>query len=243
MTLDAHTGAVLAMVGGRNYHKSQFNLATQGERQPGSSFKPFVLATALKSGISPATTFVSRPVTIDAGGRIWNVSNYESAYNGTIDLRQAIAYSDNSVFAQLTNVVGPQNVAATAKALGIATPLNGYFAIGLGAEPATPLDMARAYAAFANGGWRMDGAIFGNEPRASTCLRDDDGNCKKANAYVAAARARGLAGGSDRRPPAGRRHLRHRQGGADPRLSPSPARPARRRTTATRGSSATRPTS
>ena len=125
VTLDAHTGAVLAMVGGRNYHQSQFNLATQGERQPGSSFKPFVLAAALKSGISPATTLVSQPVTIDAGGRLWKVNNYEGDYIGTIDLRQAIAYSDNSVFAQLTNIVGPANVAATAKALGIATPLNG----------------------------------------------------------------------------------------------------------------------
>jgi penicillin-binding protein 1A len=185
VAIDAHTGAVLAMIGGRNYHKSQFNLATQGERQPGSSFKPFVLAAALKSGIAPSTTFVSKPITIDAGGRLWNVSNYESAYNGTIDLRQAIAYSDNSVFAQLTKVVGPANVAATARALGVGTPLNGYFSIGLGGEAATPLDMARAYAAFANGGYRMDGAIFENEPRVVSCLEDDQGDCKKDNGFVA----------------------------------------------------------
>ena len=74
------------MVGGRNYHRSQFNLATQGERQPGSAFKPFVLATALQSGIAPSTTFVSHPVTIDAGGRLWHVNNYEGDYLGTIDL-------------------------------------------------------------------------------------------------------------------------------------------------------------
>jgi penicillin-binding protein 1A len=177
------TGAVLAMVGGRNYHQSQFNLATQGERQPGSSFKPFVLAAALRSGISPATTFVSEPVTIDAGGRLWHVDNYESAYNGTIDLRHAIAYSDNSVFAQLTNVVGPQNVARIATALGIGTPLAGYFSIGLGGESATPLDMARAYAAFANGGSRVDGGIFGDEPRVVECLENADGDCTKDN-YV-----------------------------------------------------------
>ena len=179
VSIDANTGAVLAMVGGRNYHKSQFNLATQGERQPGSSFKPFVLAAALESVISPATTLESRPVTIDAGGRLWQVSNYEGDYNGTIDLRQAIAYSDNSVFAQLTNIVGPQNVADTAKELGIGTSLNPYFAIGLGAEPATPLDMARAYSAFANGGYRIDGALFGNEPRVVACLMDEDASCKK----------------------------------------------------------------
>jgi len=184
VTLDARTGAVLAMVGGRNYHRSQFNLATQGERQPGSSFKPFVLATALKSGISPATTFVSKPVTIDAGGRQWQVNNYESDYNGTIDLRSAMAYSDNSVFAQLTDVVGPANVAATAKQLGVETPLNGYFSIGLGGESATPLDMARAYATFANRGYRIDGAIFENEPRVVACMEDDKGTCKKDNATV-----------------------------------------------------------
>jgi penicillin-binding protein 1A len=185
VSLDAQTGAVLAMVGGRNYHRSQFNLATQGERQPGSSFKPFVLATALKSGIAPSTTFVSKPVTIDAGGRQWHVNNYESDYNGTIDLRQAIAYSDNSIFAQLTSIVGPQNVATLSKALGIGTALNGYFAIGLGAEPATPLDMARAYAAFANGGYRVDGKIFGNEPRVVDCLMDDEGNCRESNSIQA----------------------------------------------------------
>jgi penicillin-binding protein 1A len=185
VSLDAHTGAVLAMIGGRNYRKSQFNLATQGERQPGSSFKPFVLAAALESGISPSTTLVSRPVTIDAGGRLWNVNNYEGAYNGTIDLRQAIAYSDNSVFAQLTNIVGPQHVATVAKELGIGTQLQPYFAIGLGAEAATPLDMARAYAGFANGGYRIDGALFGNEPRVVECLEDAEGNCRKDNSIDA----------------------------------------------------------
>src|SRR5205814_9551455 len=137
-------------------HQSQFNLATQGERQPGSSFKPFVLATALKAGIAPSTTLVSHPVTIDAGGRLWRVENYEGEYLGPIDLTQAIAYSDNSVFAQLTSIVGPGNVAATARALGITTPLQPYFAIGLGAEPATPLEMARAFATLANGGKRID---------------------------------------------------------------------------------------
>src|SRR5439155_15179307 len=74
VSMDVHSGAVLAMVGGANYHRNQFNLATQGERQPGSSFKPFVLATALKLGIAPSTTFVSKPVTINADGRLWQVN-------------------------------------------------------------------------------------------------------------------------------------------------------------------------
>jgi membrane peptidoglycan carboxypeptidase len=185
VAVDAQTGSVLAMVGGRNYHRSQFNLATQGERQPGSSFKPLVLAAALEEGIAPSTTLVSHPVTIDTGGRLWEVNNYESQYAGTIDLTQAIALSDNSVFAQLTNIIGPARVVRAAKALGITTPLKPYFAIGLGAEPATPLEMARAFSAFANGGSRIDGSIFGNEPRAVECLMKAHGTaCSQQNSVV-----------------------------------------------------------
>jgi penicillin-binding protein 1A len=173
VTLDAHTGEVLAMVGGANYHHSQFNLATQGERQPGSAFKPFVLATALRQNVSPASVLTSKKhVTINAGGRLWQVNNYEGEALGPIDLSQAIAYSDNSVFSQLTALVGPQNVATTAKDLGITTPLQGYFAIGLGAEPATPIEMARAYTSFADGGSRIDGSIFGNTPLAVKTIKD-----------------------------------------------------------------------
>jgi penicillin-binding protein 1A len=170
VALDPHTGAVLAMVGGRNYHKSQFNLATQGERQPGSAFKPFVLASALKEGIAPATTLVSKPISIFIGNKLWNVNNYESEYQGPINLWQAIATSDNSVFAQLTNIVGPSTVAQIAKSMGITTPLQPYFAIGLGADPATPLEMARAYATLADGGYRLDDSLNGNEPRAIGCI-------------------------------------------------------------------------
>jgi penicillin-binding protein 1A len=175
VAIDPHTGAVLAMVGGRNFHVSQFNLAAQGERQPGSSFKPFVLATALSQGISPVTTLTSHPVTINAGGRVWNVHNFEGDDLGPIDLWKAIAYSDNTVFAQLTNLVGPGNVATMSQKLGITTPLQPYFAIGLGAEPATPLEMARAYATLDNGGQRVDGSLKGitDEPRAIQCLHYD----------------------------------------------------------------------
>ncbi len=184
VVLDAQKGSVLAMVGGANYHKSQFNLATQGERQPGSSFKPFVLATALKEGIAPSSILTSsKHVTINADGRLWQVNNFEGEALGPIDLNKAIAYSDNSVFSQLTALVGPRAVAHTAGELGIPN-LKGYFAIGLGAEPATPLDMARAYTAFADGGNRIDGSIFGNTPRAVDCLTDTKGVCIEQNAPV-----------------------------------------------------------
>jgi penicillin-binding protein 1A len=178
VVLDAHTGAVYAMVGGENYHKNQFNLATQGERQPGSSFKPIVLATALKDNVAPSSVLTSAPVTINADGRLWKVNNYEGEYLGPIDLAKAIAYSDNSVFSQLTAILGPRNVRDVAKELGMTTPLRGYFAIGLGAEPATPLELARAYTTFADGGNRIDGSIFRNEPRVVTEIGETGKNNK-----------------------------------------------------------------
>src|SRR5439155_13817939 len=187
VAIDPHNGAVVAMIGGHNYHQSQFNLATQGERQPGSAFKPFVLATALKENISPQSILTSsKHVTINVGDRLWRVNNYEGEALGPINLSTAITVSDNSVFSQLTALVGPRKVAQTAHDLGITTPLQGYFAIGLGAEPATPLEMARAYASFANGGFRIDGSIFGDEPRAVECLLEPRGTtCAKDNKVVA----------------------------------------------------------
>jgi len=166
VAIDPRKGDVLAMVGGSNYRESQFNLAVQGERQPGSAFKPFVLAAALDEGISPATHFVSHPVVIPLGDRLWQVDNYEGEYLGSIDLESATIHSDNSVYAQLTQIVGPQNVARIARNAGIRSKLNSYFAIGLGAEAANPLEMARAFATFADGGQRIDGSILGNVPRA-----------------------------------------------------------------------------
>jgi penicillin-binding protein 1A len=165
VALDPRNGRVLAMVGGQNYRESQFNLAVQGERQPGSSFKPFVLATALDQGISPSTTLESRPVMISLGDRNWYVHNYEGSNLGWIDLASATTYSDNTVYAQLTRIVQPRKVAETARMLGITRHLNPYFAIGLGADPVSPLEMARAFAAFANGGKRIDGSLFKNRPR------------------------------------------------------------------------------
>jgi penicillin-binding protein 1A len=177
------TGAVLAMVGG-NIRKSQFNLAVQGERQPGSSFKPFVLAAALKQGISPATIFTSHPVLISLGDRYWSVHNYEGEYLGPITLATATAKSDNSVFAQLTQLVGPKSVASAAHELGITSKLNDYFAIGLGGEAVNPLEMARAYGSFADGGWRIDGSVFGDHARAVTVVRNKNGKIVDVNRPV-----------------------------------------------------------
>ena len=165
VAIDPRTGAVKAMFGGRNFRESQFNLAAQAERQPGSSFKPIVLATAMREGISPLTEIESKKVSIDAGDRVWTVTNYDHTYLGRVSLRTAIVSSDNSVYAQLTDIVGPKPIVQTAHALGIKSPLDAYFSIGLGSEAVNPLDMARAYATLANGGRRIDSSLFGDEPR------------------------------------------------------------------------------
>jgi penicillin-binding protein 1A len=183
VAVEPRTGAIKAMIGGSNFRESQFNLAVQGERQAGSSFKPFVLAAALKAGISPSTMFVSKPTTIPLGDKLWTVSNYEDEYLGSIDLVNATVHSDNSVYAQLTAVVGPRNVRMMAQRLGIKSQLDDYFAIGLGAEAVNPLEMARAFSTFANSGRRVDGSIFGNRPRAIVSVAKD-GDRPKQNKIV-----------------------------------------------------------
>ncbi len=165
VAIDPRTGAVKAMFGGRNFRESQFNLAAQAERQPGSAFKPIVLATAMREGISPLTEIESKKVSIDAGDRIWTVTNYDRTYLGRVSLARALVSSDNSVYAQLTDLVGPKAIVDTAHALGIRSPLDPYFSIGLGSEAVNPLEMARAYATLANDGRRVDGSFFGDRPR------------------------------------------------------------------------------
>jgi penicillin-binding protein 1A len=171
VAVNPQNGDVLAMIGGSNFRESQFNLAVQGTRQPGSSFKPIVLAAALDQGISPQNTFASKEVDIPFGNRIWHVENYESSYLGHADLETATVHSDNSVYAQLTSLVGPQIVKNMAKRLGIKSDLEPYLSIGLGAQAVNPLEMARAFSAFANGGLRVDGEVFGNRPRAISWVR------------------------------------------------------------------------
>ncbi len=165
VAIDPETGVVRAMVGGRSFSQSQFNLATQSRRQSGSAYKPIVLATAMREGVSPATELESKPVEIDAGDRIWRVTNYENSYLGSVSLSRAMVSSDNTVYARLTELVGPKAIVKTSHALGIQSPLDAYFSIGLGSLAVNPLEMARAYATIANDGQRIDSSIFGNRPR------------------------------------------------------------------------------
>jgi penicillin-binding protein 1A len=182
VAIDPRDGRVLAMVGGRNFRANQFNLAVQGERQTGSAFKPFVLATALHEGISPQTVFTSEPTVINLGDKLWSVSNYEGSYLGPITVEDATIHSDNAVYAQLTAQVGPKSVTRVARRLGVLRALDDYFAIGLGVEAVSPLEMARAFATFAAGGSRVDGSVLGNVPRA--VLRVEDGRRVDSNDVV-----------------------------------------------------------
>src|SRR3712207_6307389 len=156
VAVDNETGEVRAMVGGRDYDESPFNLATQGQRQPGSAFKPFVLATALRAGIGPGSTWSSRKQQIrsKAYGCDFEVNNYEDTYAGVTTLANATTFSDNAVYAQVGLRVGLKKVAGTARRMGIRTPVSRNCAMTLGGlrEGVTPLDMAHAYQTFATGG-------------------------------------------------------------------------------------------
>jgi len=184
VAIDPRSGEVKAMFGGRNFRESQFNLAAQAKRQPGSAFKPIVLAAAMNEGISPVTELESKPVSIDAGDRIWKVTNYDRTYLGRVNLSRALVSSDNSVYAQLTDLVGPKAIVKTAHDLGIRSRLAPYFSIGLGSVAVSPLEMARAYATLANEGRRVDGAVFGNRPRVVETVERARSSRVEANAPV-----------------------------------------------------------
>jgi penicillin-binding protein 1A len=156
VSIEPSTGHIKAMVSSSNYEQSQFNLAAQGHRQPGSTFKTFVLTTAIKQGIDPYSTYyTSKPLNLDLPewGH-WEVATADEGYQGTINLQQATVASDNTVFAQLDLDVGPENVAETAKSMGIETELDGIPAEGIGGLRigVSPLELSDAYATLAAGG-------------------------------------------------------------------------------------------
>ncbi|HEX5924122.1 MAG TPA: transglycosylase domain-containing protein [Baekduia sp.] len=159
VSVDPSNGYIRAMASSADYRKNKYNLAAQGKRQPGSTFKVMVLMTALRKGIDPqSTTYVSKPLSInDPRYGPWNVKTYSGGYAGPLNLVQATLQSDNTVYAQLDLDVGPDAVKETARMMGITSKLNGYPAEGLGGleDGVSPLEMASAYATIANGGWRI----------------------------------------------------------------------------------------
>jgi penicillin-binding protein 1A len=160
VSIDPGNGEIEAMVSSSSYGQSKFNLAAQGHRQPGSTFKAFVLTTAIKQGIDPYTTYYdSKPLDLNLPkwGH-WEVHTADLGYLGRVNLQQATVASDNTVFAQLDLDVGPQRVAETAHSMGIVSPLDGIPAEGIGGlrVGVSPLEMADAYATLASGGVRHD---------------------------------------------------------------------------------------
>lgn len=143
-------GRVRAMVGGVDYASAPYNRAVTAKRQAGSAWKPFVYLAALEAGRTPDMTVVDEPITIGT----WSPQNYSGAFAGTLTLEQAVAQSTNTVAVRLADEVGRGNVAATAKRLGIVSPINTDPAMALGTSLVSPLEMAQAYAAFGNGGNR-----------------------------------------------------------------------------------------
>ncbi|WP_273841937.1 transglycosylase domain-containing protein [Rubrobacter calidifluminis] len=161
VSVDPSTGAVRALVGGSDYSKVKFNLATQAHRQPGSSFKVFDLAAAIHQGISPKTMYVSKnldiPMPRGSKQPYYHVENYGGIQRGPITIEKAAEQSDNTVFVQLALDVGMKNVVAMAHAMGITSKLDTYPSAAIGGLTygVTPLEMASAYSTLANHGVHM----------------------------------------------------------------------------------------
>ncbi|HEX8245513.1 MAG TPA: PBP1A family penicillin-binding protein, partial [Longimicrobium sp.] len=168
--MNARTGEVHALVGGRDYDDSKFDRVFQAVRQPGSAFKPFVYLTALERGIPPSQVYQDQPVQIQLDrGRTWSPRNYTGTYAGPMTLRDALAQSKNTVTVQVAQEVGMDEVVRTARELGISTPISTLPSTALGAAEVKPLELVRAFAAFSNGGALV-------EPHLVRRVEDQAGN-------------------------------------------------------------------
>ncbi|MBW8320723.1 MAG: penicillin-binding protein, partial [Rhizobium sp.] len=144
------TGAIRALVGGKDYAESQFNRAVKAKRQPGSAFKPFVYAAALETGVRPESSRNDAPVRIGS----WTPENYDEKYRGPVSISYALANSLNTIAAQLVMEVGPDHVIKLAHRLGIESELQSNASIALGTSEVSLLELTAAYAPFMNGGYK-----------------------------------------------------------------------------------------
>ncbi len=168
VAINPQTGGIVAMVGGEDFRKSEYNRAVLAQRQPGSTFKPFVYLTAFAQGLSPELKMSDAPVTYSVFGKPYTPRNYRGEKDGTITLRRALELSNNVITVKLLNQVGPAAVIETARRAGITSPLQPTLSLGLGSYEVTPLELASAYGVFAANGVR-------NEPVAYWNLRDGHG--------------------------------------------------------------------
>ncbi len=154
IALDPRTGAVLAMAGGYDFNRSQFNRAVAARRQPGSAFKPLIYAAALQQGLSPATLILDAPVVYqdEELDRVWKPENYEKRFYGTISLREALRHSRNAATVRLLEQIGVPQVITIASHLGVQSPLSQDLSLALGSSSVTLQEMTSAYGVFSNQG-------------------------------------------------------------------------------------------
>jgi len=156
---DTGDGAIRALVGGFDYNRSKFNHVTQAWRQPGSSFKPFIYSASLERGLSPATIINDAPISFDAGqtgGQAWEPKNYDNKYEGPMTMRRGLTKSKNMISIRILHKIGAKYGQEYATRFGFDAARNPpYLTLALGAGATTPLQMAGAYAVFANGGYRI----------------------------------------------------------------------------------------
>jgi len=168
VAIDPQTGDIRALVGGRKYQRGSFNRALLAHRQPGSAFKPFVYATALAAGYTPASEVDDDPISVKVGNTTWTPQNYGGEYNGHITFRRALMRSANAATVRVSQLVGIPAIIETAHKNGIISDLQPVPAAALGALEVTPMELVTAYAPFANGGWRV-------KPRLVRRLQAADG--------------------------------------------------------------------
>ncbi|GAB4390408.1 penicillin-binding protein 1A [Albidovulum sp.] len=179
MAMDVETGRVIAMQGGFSYQSSVFNRATQAQRQPGSSFKPFVYAAALDSGFSPATIVVDAPIEVETAQGVWRPKNASNRFYGPTPLRTGIEQSRNLMTVRVAQEIGMETVARYAERFGVYDHLEPFLANALGAQETTLFKMVAAYAMFANGGERVEPTLVDRvqDRWGRTIYRHDQRRC------------------------------------------------------------------
>ena len=186
VAMDPHTGRVLAMQGGFAYGDSEFNRATQAQRQPGSAFKPFVYATALENGFTPSSMILDAPMVIDQGPGLpkWKPTNYSGEFYGPSTLRVGLEKSRNLMTVRLAQNVGIDKVNATARRFGVMQDMTSLLSAALGAGETTLLDLTAAYAMFVNGGRRVEPSLIDRvqDRRGNTLYRKDTRPCEGCSA-------------------------------------------------------------
>jgi 1A family penicillin-binding protein len=155
VALDPRSGEIRAIVGATNYQRGGFNRALAAKRQPGSAFKPFVMAAAFAAGMTPATMVDDEPIEVMDSGRRWTPANYGGEYAGRVTLRRALARSANAATIRVSRAVGEAQVVSAARRNGVISPMNAIPSLALGVFEVTPLELVAAYAPFANGGVRI----------------------------------------------------------------------------------------